>query len=256
MRNINIRNILKIWGGILAVMTLACATTEETEKVPVYEPTFEKVKTQPGEKVDIAVAIVDPQFSETASSYYSFIRDQDGVGWEMIQVLKSSFSDILISKGFNTTGPFGSRDEMTYPQKKQVAFAVYPKFDMNPRVKVADKRTTQETNAFGEVETKTTCKLELAGRGAIKIEAVETLSGQKLWFKNVDVETPKESYPASGSDCVTDPSRWPTELRNTWNRMHETIYNKSIQAFKDYIHVKEFENIKKNAMEVREKTRF
>ena len=255
MQGINVRQILKVWGGILAVMTLACATTE-TEKIPVYEPTFEKVKTQPGEKVDIAVAIVDPQFSDSASSYYSFIRDQDAVGWRMVQTLKSSFSDILISKGFNTTGPFGSRDEMAYPQKKQVAFAVYPKFDMNPRVKVADKRTFTDTNAFGEEEQKTTCKLELAGRGSIKIEAVETLSGQKLWFKNIDIETPKESYPAKNENCVTAPSRWPTELLNTWNRMHETIYNKAIAAFKKYIHVKEFENIKKNAMEVREKTRF
>lgn len=255
MNSLKTTHIVIFWAVVLGVMTLACATEPE-QQVERYEPTFEKVKLPPGEKVDLAVAIIAPQFEDDAQSYYTLIRDRDSVGLRMLNAMEGAFSDIMIAKGFNTTGPFDSRDEMTYPQKKSVAFGVYPKFDLNPRVKVSNVQRNTTQNISGQTEIRTTCDLKLRGRGAIKIEAVETLSGQKLWFKNIDIETPTKTYAASQNGCSESPDRWPVNLQNDWARMHENIYNKSVKAFQDYISVEEFRTIEQNAMEVREKTRF
>ncbi|MGM0554995.1 MAG: hypothetical protein ACQEVA_01315 [Myxococcota bacterium] len=256
MDSLKTKHIVIFWAAVLGIMSLACAAQQQEQQVETYEPTFEKVQLEPGEKVDLAVAIIDPQFEDDAADYYTLIRDRDSVGLRMVDAMKDAFSDILIAKGFNTTGPFDSRDEMTYPQKKSVAFAVYPQFDINPRVKVENLQRNTTQNYSGQTQVRTTCDLKLRGRGAIKLVAIETLSGQKLWFKNVDVETPSKTYSATENGCSENPNRWPVPLQNDWARMHEEMYNKSVQSFKDYISVEEFRTIKANADEVREKTTF
>jgi hypothetical protein len=256
MKSLKTKHIATFWALVLGIITIACAAQEPAQQVERYEATFPKVQMEPGEKVDLAVAIIAPQFEDSASDYYTLIRDRDSVGLRMVNSMQDAFSDILIGKGFNTTGPFDSRDEMTYPQKKSVSFAVYPKFDLNPRVKVENLQRNSTQNLSGQTEIRTTCDLKIRGRGAIKIEAVETLSGQKLWFKNVDIETPTKTYAASQNGCSSSPSRWPMPLQNDWARMHEDMYKKSVDAFKKYINVEEFRTIETNAMEVREKTRF
>jgi hypothetical protein len=254
---IRTKAIVTGWMVVLGGFALACASsnrqTEEEEpesaqysyeQVEPYDPTFsyDFQKTDEAKDADISLGIIAPNFG---SEY----QDSDTIRHSMAKAIEAGFKETLTAKGF-TFRVHESIDEMTYPQKKGLDFMIRPKLRYKTELK--SKRTKKDGKPF--------CAWEVTGLVSIDFTAIEPLSGQKVWVKNVEPKAPKQTLTGDPADCRNMSPRYldsgPTIARNAWAKGHEAIYQKAMEGFDKFINIKEFRTIVKSARETRERTRF
>jgi len=251
----------------MACVGIACElpAAKAPEAPPPYVPEYKYPTPAAAEKLNITVGIVAPQFSGEGNTYWTMNKGQDDPK-RMVSALKSSFSELLSAKGFNTTGPFDSVDNMTFPEKKGSDFVLYPEIDIQVKVKkVADAEPEKTSSspfslsmgprAMPAAPGTQKCMVVASATGNIQLLVFEPLSKEKIWVKRLEVAVP-DSPPAlaKGMVCMGAPmAQQGDELGESWARTHVEIYKQVMQALDKYVNGEEFQTLKKQADELRAK---
>lgn len=115
---------------------------------------------------------------------------QGGLYQEFKSAARRDLEAILNAKGLKIAAQVDSLDELTYRQKKAVDFIFIPKLDAYIKPVVTD---TSSNFLTGDV----TQKGMLVFSGALKLDVVEPLSGEKVWTKRIKLDEAKSEFTKS-----------------------------------------------------------
>jgi hypothetical protein len=243
-------------GGVLfCVIVLAssgCAAARPAQPPPPpYEPRFSyKVEAEVQNKVDVTVGVVAPQFSGDGTAYWAQQKNDD-IARGMIRGLRTEIGALLIAKGLNTTGPFDSVDNMTFPEKKSADLVLYPEFDFEAGFRVSNIRNEQRTSLLTGTELVLVCDIAVAPAGAISLIVREPMSGEKVWLKKVEVSVRPQRFQGLGRTCTGQAVS--QEVRDAWAKAHEQVFQGLMKDLDRYVNGEEFQSLKKQSLELRAK---
>lgn len=242
-----------VGSAVCALVFLACGGAETRPAEPPYEPTFSyAMPAQAAEKIDVTVGIIAPQFGADAAEYGKGAKAGDTAVEGMVRGLRTGFEALLTAKGFNTAGPFDSLDNMTFPEKKGCDFVLYPVIDVSDGFAVANQRAVDEGNMLSGSHIVMHCDVTLRLSGVVLIEAKEPLSGEKMWIKKIDIAGTPLQW--EGRDAVCGGQKGaPQDIYNGWARAHEAMYTEVMSSLDRYVSAEEFQMLKRQAQELREK---
>lgn len=263
--------------GTLFCLLLGCNLLPKADPPPppppAYEPNYKFPVTGAGKKLDVTIGVVRPQFGVDGRMYYDQYKSDDVVRG-MLNAMSSSFSDILSAKGFNTKGPFESRETMTYPEKQGSDFLLYPQFDAQVSVKFTNVRqgapqSTGKGFSFGTAQKKddkpaaapdpslAVCDAVVSVIGSVAFVVQEPVTGEKMLNKRVDVGTGKQTIPGQqGAMCGAGGASsdgWTLDVKNAWAHAHENVFQASMKALNDYVNGEELQAFKAQSVELRAK---
>lgn len=227
---------------ILSCFIATCVPPAVAVKQTVYTPKFTYSPSSSGEKIDVTIGLVSPQFTRPF--------EMNDVMRNYVSGIKSGFDELLSAKGFNITGPFDSVDIMTYPEKKGADLILYPEVDAYMSKKVERTGSRDDGNPWSGSRIVMLCDITLSVTGNISFIVKEPLSGEKMWIKRLEVTEPSQTFHLEGESCEGDSS---VELKNAMAKMTESTFTAVMQALDKYVNGEEFVMLKKQAAELREK---
>ncbi|MFH1725597.1 MAG: hypothetical protein ABII00_13390 [Elusimicrobiota bacterium] len=131
------------WGALL-VMLASCAPRVYLETMPPgsspwggkYAMTYNPPEMPTAERVPVTVAVVNPAYKGQELSESSLADPlYSKVGKGFSASMGNDLDKILIAKGVTTTGPFASRDEITYNEKKGASVILAPHVLLTSQIK-------------------------------------------------------------------------------------------------------------------------
>jgi hypothetical protein len=268
--------------ALLAVGCLASAPPPPPPTIAPYQPNFSYKLADKGKKVDVTLGIIKPQFESGTEAYRTQFLDDDVVKG-MLAGMQSSLKELLIAKGFTTRGPFVELKKMTHPDKEGSDLVIYPDVNFQVTVKATNLRQVPAgSNASHGGKKSTTfslasilqqgddksggsaagptvaaCDALVSIVGDVSIVVVEPLTGETYINQTVDIARAKETVAGqqgalcSGGAGAQDENAWSQELKNTWARVHESIFQATMKAMNDYIDPKELQDMKTKSQKVR-----
>jgi hypothetical protein len=151
--------------------------------------TFNPPGVPPASRSDMTIAIIKPltegnMFSRlvmaSENPYVAANTDQTQVYLdEMLDAAKTDIEKILVTKGFNTLGPFDTIDEMTYSEKERSSLILAPTFDISMDLQGLEAKQTRR--AFSQEGT-------VLVRGNVILAFLEPMTREKVWLKRLDLE--------------------------------------------------------------------
>jgi hypothetical protein len=204
----------------------SCGSTGNvaTSKAPKYNPNFDYTPPERANprSANITVALINPVFADEDPNklvppYSTFIEN-----------MADDFEEMLIAKGFSLRGPFKSRDEMVYGDKKNSDIALEIRISLKEEGKL---QMSQKTN-WGQVLNKNASNHYTVGGtfyhfGNIIIEATDPFTGEKFWKKTVSL--PRKEIVAQGNQTWTGKPT-PTQMLS----LDTGIYNPIAKALEEY----------------------
>lgn len=268
---------LKIQTGMLAGVAalVGCATVQPRPPVAPYQPNFAYKADPSGKKLDVTIGIIGAQWSSAAALYRENYKD-DEVLRGMLSGMTATFNEVLLAKGFNTKGPFVSLNEMTFPEKKGSDLLLYPEFDFQIQLRIENARNLQQgkggsgggssggggsgiaglVNLMAGSTDPTAnqmCDAVVTVSGNLLFVAQEPLSGERMWIKRLDVTKGKQVFADQRGAMCSDIRQLNQEMKNAWAKAHELVYQSSMKAFDDYVNGEEFQMLKKQSLELRQR---
>ncbi|MCJ7546550.1 MAG: HpaA family protein [Deltaproteobacteria bacterium] len=202
---------------ILCFVIVACMTYQPMPASPAtYKFSgYTTPETRRPASVRFTVAIVEPAYKEAITKTYSRVVKS------FSSSIGSGLDQILVAKGMTTKGPYGSLDELPYPDKKNsnltltetVFIQTVEQADANaPRY---GQPNTYYTNSQGK---NVLCEVQsgkLTAEVWLTFELREPLSAEKMWIKRLDLGTLERSYKVGVEKYqYQDPSNpWVTQWR-------------------------------------------
>jgi hypothetical protein len=182
--------------AILCFVIVACMTYRPMPSSPAtYKFSgYTTPETKRPASVRFTVAIVEPAYKEAITKTYSRVVKS------FSSSIGSGLDQILVAKGMTTKGPYGSLDELPYPDKKNsnltltetVFIQTVEQADANaPRY---GQPNTYYTNSQGK---NVLCEVQsgkLTAEVWLTFELREPLSAEKMWIKRLDLGTLERSY--------------------------------------------------------------
>lgn len=150
---------------------------------------FSPPERMPAASVQFTIAVVEPTYKEKLHPDYSkVIRSfSNSIG--------SGLDEILVAKGMTTKGPFGSLDEMPYPDKKNSNLTLTETMFLHAVEK--EQRNTEDIQYTDSKGNVVLCEVK-SGKLSVEIwmafEMREPLSGEKMWIKRLDLGTFERDY--------------------------------------------------------------
>lgn len=235
-RGIEMRRLaLQYSVSLLAIVSLSCSVERVSLPDKVILPdksrylpySFEYKSTNVQEKIDLTLAFVSPVFgiSREASGAGNISVGEPFFGKEIapedalhvdrllksyLAALQTDFEKVLLLYGFRTTGPFGDRERMTYPQREQADLAFEPRVFIDVFVHFSEIEKPQwvekplrtfihrERRAPDLPETQFTIRAGIQKeiypgtvtgfivvKPRIDLHLYEPLSWEKMWIKSV-----------------------------------------------------------------------
>ncbi len=161
-----------------------CATTKPAQ--PVYQPTFQftpPATAAPG-SAGVAFAVINARFSKEEA----WTKEQPFVTFS--RNLSADFQEILNARGYTVRGPFGSAEEMTFPDKKGSDLALQPTLELT--VASVSRGVQEKVNILTANSYIATFDVTVDGR--VTLAVTEPLSGERMWFKSVVVPATTVQY--------------------------------------------------------------
>ncbi len=240
---------------------------------PPYQANFGYAVPASGRKIDVTVGIVAPQFSGDGIDWWKS-RKTDDVTKAMVRNLRTSFTELFTAKGFNTAGPFDSVDDMTFPEKKGSDFVLYPDFDVDmtmvaiggvaPATPVQEKPKAEGASfSLGDmlggggkdapaVSATAKCTATLKMSGTVLLTVKEPLSGEKMWTKKIDVSEPIQKLEFTGYQCNVENGQM-RGASDAWAKANEDMYQSVMKSLDRYVNAEEFQDLKKQSLDLRAK---
>lgn len=228
-------------------MLLACGSTGNVaSKAPKYNPNFDYTPPQRENprSAGITIALINPVFTgedpnKLVPPYSTFIEN-----------MADDFEEMLIAKGFSLRGPFASRDEMVYGDKKNSDIALEINISLKEEGNLQLKKKTNWAQALNK---KASNHYTVGGTfyhfGNIIIEATDPFTGEKFWKKTVAL--PRKEIVAQGNQVWTGkptPTQMlslDTGIYNPVAKALESYYQDAIKTAWRHIDVEEMKMIKK-----------
>jgi hypothetical protein len=185
--------------AILCFVIVACMTYQPMPSSPAtYKFSgYTTPETKSPASVRFTVAIVEPAYKEPISKTYSRVVKS------FSSSIGSGLDQILVAKGMTTKGPYGSLDELPYPDKKNSNLTLTETVFIQT-VEQADSKgaygyghgggNTYYTNSQGR---NVLCEVQsgkLTAEVWLTFELREPLSAEKMWIKRLDLGTLERSY--------------------------------------------------------------
>lgn len=235
---------------MLIGLVLAGCTTAPKPATQIYAPTFDWTppETAAPNSSNVSFGVVAGVFSEPkigASPY----------GKRFSNGLAQDFLELLTAKGFTVSGPFPTVNEMTYPEKKNADLILVPEVDI--QVHVTYVPVAQNNLITGLSGYKFEGESSMEGR--ITLAVMESLSGQRMWSKSIELPPSTQPYrgqlkwstPAPGPGVGSDPG-----LAAVQGAQLEQYYRDSMAKAWTYLNAEEMQQTKAAAQDVRSKTTF
>lgn len=261
--------------SVAAVCVGGCSLFPHADAPPPppagYEPNYKFPVTPNGSKLDVTVGVARPQFGEDGKKYFALYRGDETVRG-MLNAMSASFNEILAAKGFNTKGPFESRELMTYPDKQGSDFLLYPNLDTEISVRFTNVRQAAPPSrgvsgiSFGSKKeekaapaapdpSSAVCDAVLTMIGSVSIVVQEPVTGEVMDRKKIDIGMPKKTIVGQqGAMCVQADATtdiWTMDLKNAWAHAHEDVFQTSMKAFNDYVNGTEMQSFKRQSVDLR-----
>lgn len=247
---------------------LSCATTQRGKKTTeMYVPKFSWTPSTTSEigSADVTIAIVSPEYETEDQSNPIMVTSSGNQPISLYQyplfknfseAIGRSFEELLTSKGFTIKGPFSNYDEMTYPEKEGSDLVIYPTINISVDNSRLESISEYKFILIGDSYYAYHYEGDIVLGGQISIVAMEPLSKEKMWIKNIDLDRKtvttkgEKEYPYQAPQMLdfTDPG-----IVNPLAKAMESYFPKIMNTASDYINVTEMQMIKKKAMEVRER---
>lgn len=235
----------------LVVLT-SCGSTSSVAKKEVarYNPNFDYTPPERANprSADITVALINPVFADEdpnklVAPYSTFIEN-----------MANDFEEMLIAKGFSLRGPFKTRDEMVYGDKKNSDIALEISISLKDEGGLELKRNSK-TN-WGRIidkNAKDVIYYTTGGTfyhfGNIIIEATDPFTGEKFWKKTVALPrkkiTAQGNQTWSGKPTAEQMLSKDTGVYNPIAKALEEYYQEAIKTAWRHIDVNEMQMIKK-----------
>ena len=171
---------------------------------------------------NITIALINPVFAEQDPNklvppYSTFIEN-----------MADDFEEMLIAKGFSLRGPFKTRDEMVYGDKKNSDIALEIRISLKEEGKL---QLSKKTNWTQVISKNAPNHYSVNGTfyhfGNIIIEATDPFTGEKFWKKTVAL--PRKEIVAQGNQTWTGKPT-PTQMLS----LDTGVYNPIAQALEEY----------------------
>lgn len=166
------------------LLFVGCATTKPAQQV--YQPAFQftpPATAAPG-SAGVAFAVINARFSKDEG----WTKEQPFVTFS--RNLSADFQEILNARGYTVRGPFGSADEMTFPDKKGSDLALQPTLELT--VASVSRGVEEKVNLLSANSYIATFDVTVDGR--VTLAVTEPLSGERMWFKSVVVPSTTVQY--------------------------------------------------------------
>lgn len=216
---------------------------EETAYVPSFH--FTPASSAAAGSADVTFALVNASYSENKpwTSVWPFT--------DFSKNMSLDFQQLLSARGFTVRGPFGSYDEMTFPDKKGSDLVLQPTLEVS--LDIIEPKYKEHINILGSNTYSLVGQAAIGGR--ITLSLMESLSKERMWFKSIDVprevvswEGEKEyNAPPNGAD-LSDPG-----IIKPLGPKLERLYAKIMQNAWSYLDPEEMKLIKKQAEEIKKK---
>jgi hypothetical protein len=216
----------------------------------IFVPSFKFTPTAqpaaPG-SANVSFALLKPTYSSadpwtTVFPYSDFATNMSG-----------DFQEVLSSRGFTVRGPFGTYDEMAFPDKKGSDLALQPTLEL--KLNTLDQGTAEKVNLLSANSLVT--KYQVSFKGRVNLAIIEPLSKERMWFKTIDVQGPSPvvlsvehaaGTVANALDVVNA-----TAKDETFVKAIDQAYNSIVQATWTYLDPGEMQQVKKQADEIKAK---
>ena len=242
------------WIALLFVVLLfvGCASTgQQAQKEAVPVPAFDW---NPPENAATASAgvtfgIVGGSYAteETWFNAYPFTTFRDN--------MRSDFSELMTARGFTTTGPFLTVDEMTYPDKKACDLVLQPA--LNVQLQMGNIQAKEHVKILGDNYYTLNGDATIGGR--VTLSVLESLSGTRMWNKSVTIDQTTVRWKGEAKYAVL-PEQWYLQnepgLQRALAPLLERAYDGILTKAWDYLNPEEMGIVKQQAQEVKDKTTF
>ncbi|MBI3185570.1 MAG: hypothetical protein HYZ28_25810 [Myxococcales bacterium] len=160
---------------------------------------------------------------------------------------KQNLYEMMVAKGMNTRGPFAELGEMTYPEKKGSDLAIVP--DLN--FKIAFERLG---GSAGWSSVKYVFKVTVLGD--LVLSAVEPLSGEKMWFKKIDLPSRSRTTTIETAGGTEGLPAIQNALNNECGALLRSFFDSAMPAVSKYLSAEEMAQLKRQSQELRTKKVF
>ena len=177
--------------GFFAVSCMPPATyMRMPESMITYKFTgFDIPETKPPYSVPFTIAVVEPQYKEQIHPFYSRVIKSfsNSVGMGLDQT--------IVAKGMTSKGPYGSLDEVPYPDKTSSNLTLTETVYIQP-VEREDTNAVDQyyTGKNGETVLCAVKSGKLTVDIWISFEMREPLSAEKMWIKKLELGTLERKY--------------------------------------------------------------
>lgn len=245
--------------AMLIFFAFASCATGGTEAPTLYTPQFNYQPTDiagPAE-ADVTFAIVSPNYSDFPIPGLQNHADSElpAPFREFARGFAADFQEMLIERGYSTTGPFDSYEEMTYPERQQADLVFIPSFQFGTRT--IDGSLDDH---YKVIATTYTIKGTDRMSGLITLAAVESLTKERMWFKKIDLPSVNITWSTAqeaSEEYVAKINRLGQEnwsgiligendpgVVNPIVKQLETYYSQALEATWDYLNPEEMARLK------------
>ena len=228
--------------GLIALLCMGCFGMQSSTKttVPRYSPSFDYSPPQraSSNSAGITISLINPSYTKTSAEqtvapYSTFIEN-----------MGDDFEEMLIAKGVSLRGPFKSRDEMVYGDKKNSDMALKVSISLKRDGQLRSKQMVQLSST-----QKPSYKVygSFTHHGNLILEIVDPFTGEKFWKKSVELprkevvcQGKKYWYSLSLGTLLKDDG-----VYNPIAKALEEYYQNALSTAWRHIDVEEFKQIKK-----------
>lgn len=193
-------NFIKILLAVTTALLLnsGCSTMQNVAvKEPRYNPIYDYSPTEKAYEIEnrkkgepISIALIKPSFPRNSQSR-TLLRMDSEPYTSFIKNMGDDFEEMLIAKGFRVRGPFKSKDEMVYSDKKNTDLALLVNVDLRQEgFELLKKSPSNSLSSFFQDQNDPLfyIKGEFYHFGNIILEIVDPFTGEKFWKKSVSLD--------------------------------------------------------------------
>lgn len=276
------RHPLALSTGLTALIVgLACTPPQPVAPRPVvtaYTPKYQ---------FDVPKAEVPGSAKTTIAIVTYQQNDSDNVSNEFNSRFVKDLQNVLVARGYSVKGPFLKKDELTFSDKKGSDFILtygisfsntFSNVQVSEKAKLSqlpDKEcnllwdgTYMNLPLVGPTKNYsrgTACyyRGELKNMAKINMTLVESMSGEKLWTKTLDISSDPEPFETGNPHAFfygMDPGAalakttfFDIGMNNAAFKSADKIYNNAFTATWKHLDPEELREIKKQADEIKSK---
>lgn len=259
-----IQSLIRAIPPVLVVLVVAlasltgCVVAEETAKEEPKVRTAKYTFTPPSEAVagssPVTFLQIRPEFIESFD--YPGLEPFSGFATS----LESDMQELIAARGFTARGPFQTADEVVFSDKQQSDFYMHTNLDLGidiSSVKASEQHTL--ASLISDTEPKYRFVGDVRLEGKIRLTAVETLTGERLWVKTVDLPgktVAVDGINDFGMDEFARAIQRDPGVRNPLTGALEQYYQTFMEATWAYLDPAEMEVLKEQADKLKERKRY